>query len=366
MTNDDYREDTGNHREIPEEVQDISTEELTANDYDVVPSDYQSGDDIEPQNAYVQEPPADFEPGRTRNDDSIDASSENLGGTRTGRDYSAGHEMSAATNVGKPDERGSYDEKLHRINDGRHQTDGTLSHRQSDWDKKRITQAICSDLPISKRQRETVVAIMEGLDLDRFGHQKAIERVCLGVVAVIVNDTRVRLASDPEEVTLITWEDEFQDIAAKYDVSMSDLSTIKQTVRDELDDMSPEPSNEGVKRDLDLPKVTPSERPDEYWEHRSSQYWVSLAYTWERRDDDIKDALPADKRERVNLLRKWKPWEREDNSETKRQDDEAGPELGSASTTERETATDSDLGDLDSSIEDEAEALVASLEADDE
>lgn len=363
MTNDESTEDTADLQEIPEEVQDLTVEELNENICDIAPASRRSGDENDPRMVRGPDPAAIPEPGRTMYDDSIDASSKDPGGTRDGHDYSAGHEMTAATGVGKPDDP-NYDEDLQRINDGRHWSDGSLSHRQSEWDKKRFTQAICSDLPISKRQREMVVLAMEKLDLDRFGHQKAIERVCLGVATVIVNDERVEQTDDPGDVTLLSWESEFQDLAKKYDVAMSDLSTIKETVRDELGDRPPVPSDAGIKRDLNLPKITPDEKPDEYWEVRHTQYWVMLARTWESRDNDIKEAIPNEKRELVDLLRKWKPWDRTDDPKPEPPDGSVEQGSDTGSSTDQNTDIVSELDELKATVEEEAEALVEQMEDD--
>lgn len=308
MTNNDSRNDCGNLRDIPEQVQNLSTEELGNNEHAVPRSNADEGNH---QNRPRSDPPACPEPGQTRYDDSINASSEDPGGSRSGYDFNAGHEMTAATSVGKTDDP-NYNEDLQRRNDGRDQADGTLSHRQAEWDKKRITQAISSDLPISKRQRETVVLAMQQLNLDRFGHQKGIERVCLGVAAVIVNDEREEQASSPEEVTPLSWEDQFKDLAAKYDISMSDLSTIKEIVREELGDRPPTPAVTGIRRDRNLPKTSPSEKPDEYWDRLPARYWVHLARTWKHVEDDLKKEIPDQHRKHVDSLRNWKPWDRAD------------------------------------------------------
>ncbi len=354
MTKDEHSEDTSNSRTIPKEVQDISTEEIIENEYDVPLMSKDGASKSEPKTG-TKHLPAPSPPGRTVYDDSIEASTEDLGGDKTGYNFSAGHEMSSATTVGKPDDP-HYDEKLQRMNDGRHRSEGTLSHRQSRWDKKRITQAICSDLPISRRQKEKVVHSMEQLDLDRFGHQKAIERVCLGTVAVIVNQERVDLAGD-EDVTLISWEEEFQTLCDKYGVSMSDLTTVKDIVREELNNEPPEPSNTGIRRDPNLPEPDPAEKPDEYWQRKGSGYWVRLAKTWSFRDDNLKEAIPDEKQKIIDLLRRWKPWEQSEQQSNKEWDEDES--IQAPETSPKVEPKPTELQDV--TVEDEIEAAVVEL-----
>ncbi|WP_101297970.1 hypothetical protein [Halegenticoccus soli] len=356
MTNDDQSTASG---DAPEAVQDISTGELIDNNYDTALSSHNRGPGGEGdhRDEFIDHGAYD-DPGRMRNDDSIAASSTDNPRDDDGYTFSAGYETKAATGVGKPGDP-HYDEQLQRVNDGRDGTDGTLSHRQADWDKKRIAQALCSDLPISKRQREQVVLAMERLDLDRFGHQKAIERVCLGVVTVIVNDQRVEQSANLEDVTPVTWEDEFKEIAAKFDVGMSDLATIKELVREQLGERPPEPANAGVNRDVSLPEISPAERPDEYWERMGHRFWVSLARYWEHRDAELKAAIPEEKKELVDLLRQWEPWEMPQTESSHPLIQEATDHAPADDADDAETTSDvTEAEDVSEEVRAEAEALI--------
>lgn len=310
MTDEDI---SGNDEsmEPSREMQDISTKELVDSDYEIGFQNERNSSDTQADPRVEYDHPGVIpDPGRTRHDDSEDASSEDTERTDTGYQFT-GYETGSATRVGKPGDDG-YSKHLERLNEGRDSTDSPLSPQQHEWDKKRFSQAICSALPISKREREQVIAAMEEIEPERFGHHKRIEKVCLGVVSVIVDKERSKQIDDPDELTLIQWEEEFKEIREREGVSMGDLSTIKQTVHDELGSHPPEPNPAGIRRDTNLPKTSPSELPDEYWQKREASYWESLAKGWEYRREEFKEALPKDKRERIELLRKWEPWKRDD------------------------------------------------------
>lgn len=233
-------------------------------------------------------------PGRSPNDDSINASTENL--NNGDEVYTAGYEMNSATSVGKPDDK-NYDSRLQKINEGRHQTDGELSVYESKRDKKRIAQALCSALPITKLQQRTVVRLIEQLNLDRFGQQKAIERVTLGVIAVVVTEDRVE--KNPE-ATWISWEDEFQDLMKQHDVSMSDLSTIKEIVRDEANKDTRQVSEQKPRRDPNLPGPSTRESLSiDGWDDLSEEFWESLGDDWSRISVGIRHTIPDQYREKI-------------------------------------------------------------------
>ena len=249
-------------------------------------------------------------PGRTPNDDSIDASSEDPDRTQDGYSFSAGYESSAATRIGE-DEESDHD-RLRELNEGRHRSDGEHSVRESRRDKGRIAQAICSSLPLANREKQKVTGVVKQIDYSCFGNQKGIPRVTLGVVAVVV-DEQHRDISDISD--LVQRTDEFRSVREAHDISMSDIVTIKEKVRDAIQE------NEGLvtvadkkpMRDPALPDPTP-EKPPQYWEECSPQYWVNLAKSWERLADELKEAVPDQYRERVDQLRRWKPWEDENDS----------------------------------------------------
>lgn len=365
MTEDGHTQENAPRRGNPEDVQDISTQELIDNNYETR-LEPRNGPDKDPEMSRGRDLAAAMEePGRTRHDDSINASSNNEDRSDEGYDLSTGAERSAATYVGKPRDP-HYDDQLQRVNDNRDTYDGSLGQRQNQWDKKRICEAICSQLPISELQRKKILNAMEELDLERFGQQKAIERVCLGTAAVIVDPERAENADYPDEVTLLSWEDEFRATAKPLGVSMSDLSTIKRIVREELGWASLDPVTVGPKRDVNLPKIPFSDRPDEYWERQSPQSWEFIARSWETKDDEYKEAVPEEKQELVRLLHKWEPWERSDESTDR--DSEEKPsncskidckEIGEVT----ENAFDEEFDSIDEQIAAEAAELVRLMES---
>jgi hypothetical protein len=247
-------------------------------------------------------------PGRTHLDDSIDASSDDPSGNPHEDGYTIGYDSPAATRIGGEDVDDLKVKRLREHNDGRHQSDGEHSVRESRRDKRRIPQAITSSLPLAPRERETVINTVENIDYSRFGHQKGIARVTLGVVAVIIDELKRQNASDTPEIVL--WTDEFQDICRAHDVSMSDLSTIKEKVREAVIDGEVVKGPRRPQRDPLLPGPTPpDEYPDRYWAEQSPEYWIGMAKSWDRTPQGWKEAFPDEYQKLVNLLRQWEPWE---------------------------------------------------------
>lgn len=75
---------------IPEELQDISTEELIESDYEAIPPT--GAEDDEDSKRRYHDAAGLNPPGRTRHDDSINASSEDPGGSPHEDAYSAGYD----------------------------------------------------------------------------------------------------------------------------------------------------------------------------------------------------------------------------------------------------------------------------------
>lgn len=253
-------------------------------------------------------------PGRTYLDDSIEASSEDLGGSPHGHEYSAGYESQMATRIGDEEVSDSEVERLRELHEGRHQSDGEHSVRESQRDKKRIAQAICSALPLAAHEREKVVSVVEHMDLTQFGHQKGIPRVTLGVVVVVVDEQHRQEALETSEI--VTWSDEFRSICDNLDVSMSDLSTIKETVREVLEEGTVRVGTKMPRRDPALPSPTSADDlPDSYWEDRHSEYWARVARYWQMWPEARKEAMPDKYRDLVERLHQWKPWQETENGE---------------------------------------------------
>lgn len=258
------------------------------------------------------------EPGRVPNQDSIDASSEDPGGSEEGYQYT-GYDTPAATRIGKEGVDDQRDiERLRELNEERDSwSNKQYSLRGADQDKIRFSQALCQSLPLAKKEREKVVAVVEQLDFERFGYQKEIQRVVLGTVAVVM-DEFIRPPETFEEA--ITRCEPFQSTKSALGVSMSDLGTIKDRVREMIkngDVTIPEPAPENHRRDPALPAPTSySEKPEEYWENYSPERWAIIARGWEHHREEMEDALPDEKRELVQKLRKWEPWKIQDEDIT--------------------------------------------------
>lgn len=311
---------------ISEELQDITTEELVESDYEVVPtSSTESGEgDRNRQRA----PGRRYPPGRTHHDDSISSSSEDPGGNEHEDAYSAGYDSPMATRIGDEGDSDEDAERLRELHEGRHRSDGNLSTRQSSWDKRRVAEAICSSLPLAANECEMVLSVVESIDFSKFGQQKGLEGVTLGIVAVVV-DERHRQRDDVEG-EIVSFTDEYRRACNSVDVSMSDLATIKDVVREALDAGDVVLSRGKPRRDIHLPEPTPTvEYPREYWEERSSQYWARIAKDWSKAPDDFREAIPEEYRSIIEGLRRWEPWEDENDSADSDEDAESVHEKSS-------------------------------------
>lgn len=232
--------------------------------------------------------------------------------------YTAGYDSEAATRIGDETHENEDVEKLRRYHEGRHRSDGEHSAREAQRDKKRIAQALCSNLPITDHERELVAEVMEQLDQRPFGSQRGIERVTLGVVAVIVDEVE-RDEFGPER-EIVARQEEFKELQEQHDVSMSDLTTIKAIVRNEMGEQRIVLGG-NPRRDPNLPgPTTIDDRPDEYWNKMPASYWESVAEDWKDVPQSFREGIPTEFRQRIEALRRWKVWtlhdeERENRSE---------------------------------------------------
>lgn len=297
---------------IPESVQNLSLDTIVDAGYEVAPFDSMEQAQQPARKRVGRQHP----PGRTPFDDSIDSSSEDPDRTSQGFSFSAGYDSPAATRIGKEGEDDG--KRLRELNEGRHRSDGRHSIRESRRDKERIPQAICSALDLSKLEQRKVKGVVQQLDFDRFGHQRSIDRVTLGVVAVLV-DERLRQSDSYDD--LVSRSDEFQNACDALDVSMSDLSTIKKEVRAAFEEWAVFiPQGEmRVKRDPDLSgPALRSELPDAYWDSVPPERWAWEARRWDSLAESQREAIPEEYRERIMQLRRWEPWNlgREDSEDT--------------------------------------------------
>ena len=120
--------------------------------------------------------------------------------------YAGGYDAHGATRIGVGSAT-SYSrlERLIRHNEGRHRSDGRHSTREAARDKTRITQSLCTALDVPDHQQREAVATMARLNLDRFGQQKRIEKVALGVIRFVVDRDRRRVFLNGREPAAIDW-----------------------------------------------------------------------------------------------------------------------------------------------------------------
>lgn len=138
------------------------------------------------------------------------------------------YESPAATQIG---ERGDGHDRLREVNEGRDRSDDELPTRQSRWDKKRVTETLCSQLELTEFQRGGIMDAMRDLDFSQFGSQRSIETVALGVIRYIVNKDRTE--RNPE-ATWVSHEDKFQELMEDCGVTMSDLTTVKSVALEQM------------------------------------------------------------------------------------------------------------------------------------
>lgn len=244
--------------------------------------------------------------GRRYYEDSVAASSEDPGGTADGYDYS-GYDSHMATRIGDEEDYDPRTDRLREIHEGRHRSDGDHKIREDGRDKRHVLKAICSDLAISNSQKDLVVSTVEGFDMSIFGGQKEIVRVTLGTIAVLVDE---RGNSSPQSYDdLVSRSEEFRLICEVHDISMSDLATVKDIVREALDNGEVDIDTGTGLRDPALPEPTPPwEIDDEYWDLRPAGYWAKIARSWHHVDNELKEAVPDEYRDLVDRLRRWEPW----------------------------------------------------------
>ena len=161
--------------------------------------------------------------------------------------YTTGYDSFGETRVGIGTANGHI-ERLVRLNEGRHNSDGNHSAREAARDKKRITESLCTALDVTPYQQKRAVSAMSQMDLDRFGIQKRIEKVALCTVGIVVDRERRRYflqGNDPADVDLsdvsqsdfpdrFSQDGEFQKLCSQYGVSGEDHYSVTQLVKREL------------------------------------------------------------------------------------------------------------------------------------
>lgn len=311
MTSDEPDAERTDLQSIPEAQQDISVEEITDADYEVVDLSRTEDRDRETEHRPVRGPAMD--PGRTRHTDSIEASSDDLGEDDTHDAYAFEYDSPAATRIGNDDEKDGRTEKLEEYHDERHHAVGDFASRAGEQHKERTAQALCSSLPVTDRERELVVQTVRALDFAEFGQHGSIPKVTLGVVAVIVDEQQRDLNSLDDAVSC---SEAFREECDSLGISMSDMTTIKDSVRDALGGATVVAGPSRPRRDPLLPGPTsPKDRPDEYWDYLSPTNWQGIAEQWNRIPAEFKKAIPSRYQSLVDQLRQWEPWNREDGGQ---------------------------------------------------
>jgi len=163
--------------------------------------------------------------------------------------YTVGYDSTGDTRVGVG--AGSTNSRLERLirhNEGRHQSDGNHSSREAERDKKRITQSFCSSLDVTPLQQQEAVSVMGQLNLNRFGRQKRLEKVAIGVIRFVVDRDRHRYfynGRDPSSIDLskvdeadfpdpFGEEEGFQKLCESHGMSKKDQYSLSQLVKREI------------------------------------------------------------------------------------------------------------------------------------
>lgn len=294
-TNPRDESDEDGVQEIPEEVQDLTLEEVLEQDYNVVPSEHTGGEDERrgppPGTGWLFE----THPGEGA------LSEEEMYQDQHAYEYNP--KSAAATEVGDPDQRDEDTDKLHRINRGSHHSDGELAKRQAEWDKERITHAMCNQVGLNDYQRDEAIRIMLALNLNKFGSQKAIEKVALLVIRYVFQ--RDQMAYDWAEDSRITENEQYCSYVEDVGWDMDDVIRLSKTLKQQLRELNWRDKFTGTNpgRDKHIPESGPEDRPDEYWYSKTKEYWERVAETWEQQPDEFREAIPDQHRETVMALR---------------------------------------------------------------
>jgi len=151
------------------------------------------------------------------------------------------------TRVGIGTARGKL-KRLIRLNEGRHQSDGSHSAREAARDKKRITESLCSALDVTTYQQRRAISAMSQMNLDRFGQQNRSKRlgsVQLASSWIGIEGTIFLGGNDPSDIDFsgvsqqdypdrFSQQEDFQMLCSQYGVSKRDRYSVSQLVKKEL------------------------------------------------------------------------------------------------------------------------------------
>ncbi|MFC6993837.1 DNA-directed RNA polymerase subunit epsilon [Haladaptatus sp. GCM10025707] len=161
--------------------------------------------------------------------------------------FTVGYDPTGSTRVGSGRSKGRT-LRLIRLNEGRHHADGRHSIREAARDKKRIIQSFCSILEVTPHQQREAVAIIGRLNLDRFGQQKRLEKVALGIIRFVVDSDRERHFFEGQDPTKLNFRNvdlsrfppkfaenpQYRALCKQYNLSGKDQYSISQLIKREL------------------------------------------------------------------------------------------------------------------------------------
>lgn len=181
----------------------------------------------------------------------------------------------SATQIGRPDRPGEeVGERLRRLHEERHPAMAGHSERTHRLDKLRVTQALCNRAGLTRWQRDRVLGIMEHLDLEAFGSQRAVPKVALVAIRHVVDVERRRYLglededrladADPEELERlygrfdsITDDPDFELLCRQYGLDTTALNRLRRVLKQQLDEGSGGAAyGRGLNRDPALPDLS--------------------------------------------------------------------------------------------------------------
>ena len=135
-------------------------------------------------------------------------------------------------------------EKLARHNDGRsrawsHGGGDSYSQWASQQDKTSIAETYCRfRLDLNSRQTRRITEIIEGLDFDRFGQQRSLEKVTLATINAvrfvdIDHYEHLRESAETDDHS-VSRSAEFKKLRESQEMSLSDLKKLTEKVREQL------------------------------------------------------------------------------------------------------------------------------------
>ncbi|WP_147299466.1 hypothetical protein [Haloferax sp. Atlit-6N] len=100
-------------------------------------------------------------------------------------------------------------------------------------DKGRIAEAVCSALDLNVGETGRVVYEATKMNYSQFGYHRAMERVILGIIAVVVEDRRIQRGADLYTASIQRHE-AFKSLMTKFGIDSKDLNLIKRIVRRQI------------------------------------------------------------------------------------------------------------------------------------